>query len=975
MADAPSPFETVRVVVSSHGAGRMLRQDVAAHGGVGICAGVEFLTPSAWLAALGRDHGLAEELTAWRSRRLDFAVWQELLELASEGSHPALGAFLSTPAPARPQAMARRVARLFRHYLAHAPELAEAWLAGDDVDGLGRELPTHLGWQPELFRRSAEALAVDPVETSQGLAEAVRNSPTTLRTGIFAVPELTRPEREVLAALAVTQPVPAWHVPAAHLTDWATPLASSTEALPAPAERPGTVEVHGSHGATRQAQVLRDELCRLLAADPSLEPRHVAIVTPDLARWWPILQSVFAPVADDAAHPGRTLRLQSAGVLAQPNLVLTLLADALALGGGRASATQVVELLTSRPVAHRWRLTDRTKVTELVSAAEVRWGLDATHRANQGLGDVTQNTWTRGLDRLLTGLALPPGETALPVTGVEGVASSDLELIGTLCEVVSRLRRFTARSSVDASPAEWVSRCREFLEEVAGLPWEDEWMLTDALRQLAELEAQLVASPLSLTRAQFGRIVDDMVREAPVRPAVGNGSMQVMATGDLLHVGFRVVCLVGITDAMPAPLADLVPLGSDVPDPRRVQLARLLAHARAAEHLLIVRQDRLDTTNLPTAAPTGITWLLRELGMHPEPISHPLTAHSPSNFLPDRPSFDRRAAAGARALLRRQPGTESAATLRRRAALHLPVPEAAGAATPADLVAFLRDPVKTFLRSAAGIRLFESASTTDAIPLTRGGLDVWGTRERLLAAAQQGTAVALAERAEVQRETLPPGEIGRAALAPDVALVSDLWGRAKESWQAEVVNHPVEVDAGGLTIRGTVRTRGGRVVALTVSDGPRTLLAPWVDLLLLAASGVRADGVVHRLGKHYGDVYAESRTLTQPEPEAAQQHLHWLALATRLGQNRLVPLPLTPAVAYLAMDGKEGSRRAWDLPTTSWESPWAWRNELWGLFYDGPANQLFSDPATPLDPPTLSGSGFEAWTRAVIAPIIDGSAS
>ncbi|MBK7822901.1 MAG: hypothetical protein IPJ61_18075 [Tessaracoccus sp.] len=49
------------------------------------------------------------------------------------------------------------------------------------------------------------------------------------------------------------------------------------------------------------------------------------------------------------------------------------------------------------------------------------------------LGDVARNTWMRGLDRLLVGLAvLATTDSGLGLTGTDAVGSSDLSTVGAL---------------------------------------------------------------------------------------------------------------------------------------------------------------------------------------------------------------------------------------------------------------------------------------------------------------------------------------------------------------------------------------------------------------------------------------------------------------------------------------------------------------------------------------------------------------
>src|SRR5690606_22291846 len=107
-------------------------------------------------------------------------------------------------------------------------------------------------------------------------------------------------------------------------------------------------------------------------------------------------------------HPGRRLRLQPGSAL-ESNLVVEVVRRSLRLAESRATASHLSELLLLSPIAHRWRLgTHRDELLELVSASGIRWGLDPHHRAQLEVPGITQNTWVRGLDRLLAGIAVTP---------------------------------------------------------------------------------------------------------------------------------------------------------------------------------------------------------------------------------------------------------------------------------------------------------------------------------------------------------------------------------------------------------------------------------------------------------------------------------------------------------------------------------------------------------------------------------------
>jgi hypothetical protein len=213
--------------------------------------------------------------------------------------------------------------------------------------------------------------------------------------------------------------------------------------------------------------------------------------------------------------------------------------------------------------------------------------------------------------------------------------------------------------------------------------------------------------------------------------------------------------------------------------------------------------------------------------------------------------------------------------------------------------------------------------------------------------------------------------MGGAALDADVELVRRLWQQARPDWDRPVRDVPVDLDCSDLRLTGTVRLRGDELVVISPSDLPRPLFEPWVQLLALAASGFRTRARIHHLRRHYGEFFPGSVTLNPPQEAAA--HLEVLVRGARLSRSRLVPVPAEPARA-LAKSARERRFNGadWDLPTNSWNSPWAWRPEHWEHFYTGPASELFTDPPQDGDPagPERFGA-FGGWALALHSPLLE----
>ncbi|MBK7821357.1 MAG: exodeoxyribonuclease V subunit gamma [Tessaracoccus sp.] len=958
------PFTRGRVIVSSRATGRVVSQEVAQR--LGISAGISYVTLRDLARELADGAGVGRDLSRWRGTPLDLATWEAVGALAEE--FPALAHAANPERPGGRRAVSTRLARLQRWYLDHAPDLLQTWLDGADDGPGGVDLPEHLAWQPELVRATALALEVDPTETLAALADAARRDTTP--TLVFAVDEVTAGDRTLLQALAegvglvALQPVGARHA------GWVEPLGGSVhDALDLPSPPP-TVAIHDSHGPARQVEVLRDELTRAFVADETLEPRDVLIVCPRPERYAHLLDAAFAP---GGAHPGRTLRVQPVGGQ-DTNDVLDAVVALLRLGDGRATSSGLLELLLSPPLAHRWGFADRETVTELIAAAGIRWGLDAQHRASFDLGDVAQNTWMRGLDRLLVGLAVSPTtDSGLGLTGTDAVGSSDLSTVGALSEVLSRIRRLVATTAAPATVPEWAARTRGLLTDLVGVGWDDQWQLFGLTRLLAGLQRDHLGGETTLTRHEFAHLLADAGRRLGSRVAAGNGSLMVARLGELSHVGFRLVALLGVTDdAVPGrggSVADAVDLGEAAPDERARRQAQLFAHASAAEKLLVVRQRFSSHTNDEVAPPAAIDWLVERLGVEADVRTHPSTATADANFIKPA-SFDTRALRGARAR-RGAGGTVGRIARRRDQARRRPVGAIPAQVTLTQLERFLADPAKAFLRSVAGIPLYQSAAVQDELPLDLVGLEKWKVVTALVGSLQSGATLQSVIDRFQSREELPPGLLGKVAFDEAKADAVRLWNEAGPRWQRPITDHAVDIEVdipplGRVRVVDSVRCRGGEALTVTASKGASRLVRPWLEALALTALGLPTTGRAVRFGR-LPNTYEDQVLATgvgEPDREAARARLSAVMRAYALGQHRLLPVPLTPAIAYADAQAAGTFRQAdWTGPTDWTTRVWPGMEDSWRLFFDDDLNELFVDAPLAEDP--QGTSAFEAWALAL----------
>jgi exodeoxyribonuclease V gamma subunit len=253
-----------------------------------------------------------------------------------------------------------------------------------------------------------------------------------------------------------------------------------------------TVQVHACHGPGRQVEVLREVLLHAFEADPTLEPRDVLVMCPDVEAWAPLVRAAFGQgeAAGPDGHPGHGLRVRLADrSLRQTNPLLDTVAGLLRLAAGRVTASELLDLAATEPVRRRFGLSDDDveQLRAWAVSAGVRWGIGTQQREAFDLGAVRQGTWTTGLDRVLVGVtadetSLSWLDTALPLDDVD---STDVDLAGRLAELVDRLWSVLSRLRGPHPAARWAAELVRALDLLTDVRERDAWQVAQARRELA----------------------------------------------------------------------------------------------------------------------------------------------------------------------------------------------------------------------------------------------------------------------------------------------------------------------------------------------------------------------------------------------------------------------------------------------------------------------------------------------------------
>ncbi|BEV73260.1 MULTISPECIES: exodeoxyribonuclease V subunit gamma [unclassified Paludibacterium] len=954
------PFQPEVVMVQSRGMGRWLT--LATASASGIAAHLQFVLPAgyAWrlmrqaLGDLPEQSAFAPEVLTWRLTALlpqlqepVFAPVQHYLQGGERAVFELAGC----------------VADIFDQYLVFRPDWIRAWERGE-LQGLGPDE----AWQAALWRRLADEVpGMHRVRMSDAFLAALTSDMLPERITLFGIASLApmylalvrrlaeltdvclfllnpcqeywgnivdargqlrlsgqgldvAPDHPLLASLgkqgrdffdlvseSMHESLPAFAAPQGNRLLNRLQRDMLTLQMPAPeaVAADDSIEIHATHGAMRELEVLKDRLLARFAADPTLTPADVAVLTPDINQYAPYIDAVFGARPD---APGIPYSIADRRIERDVPLLSTL-SGVLTLLDSRFPADRVMALLDCPALLRRFGLTpaDVPLIQGWVEQAAIRWGRDANHKAELGLPADPLFTWRWGLDRLLLGCALPPAmagresplwQDLLPLPLASG---GDSEVLARFSALYDTLDGWARQCAEPADAEGWQQRLQALAADLLLVDETEE----DALQIWREALTALVQEALAADFARpFGlAVLRDWLSRRLSQPSAGGfltGGVTFCAMVPMRSIPFRVLCLIGMNDG--AYPRDERPVSFDLiaQHPRRGDRSRrfddrylfleALLSARETLYLSYVGLSARSNEALPPSALVSeLLDTLLAMGATPQMlcVAHPLQPFSPTCYDGRDERLRSFEPAFAQALI--APPAQ-------------PQPFAAPLDVPASTVLevaswlrFWRMPCRAWLSECLGIRV-ASAQEAPAVrePFVLEREYAQSVVERVVEASMQGRP--LARVGELARGSgwLPPGALGEAVLSRQIGQGR----RFAAALPPELADPPLppvvlnlQIDA--LTLVGTLSglRPQGRLLMCARPAFATELLDLWLGHLLLCAARPQGVAPVSML------FAVDGTRILGPQEDAVEQLRPWLAF-WQAGQRSPLPFFARTSLAY-----------------------------------------------------------------------------
>ncbi len=759
--------------------------------------------------------------------------------------------------------------------------------------------------------------------------------------------------------------------------------------------RDGSIRFHVAHGPQREVEILHDQLLAAFSQDPTLRPRDVIVMVPDIAAYAPHVQAVFGLVErDDPRYIPFNVADQGQR---QRDPLLAAIEKLLQLPQSRLAVSDVLDLLDvpalrarfgiaeeDLPLLHRW-----------VAAARVRWGLHAEHRAALDLpAGIEGNTWRAGLRRMLLGYAVGTGGGWNGVEPLAEIGGLDAVLLGPLARLLDAFEAHWRLLEERVAPAEWASRLRNLLEaffsaddgSADGLTLLRANEALDAWEQACADAGLVEPLPLSVVREHWLAALEPPGLKQPFFA----GGVTFASLMPMRAIPFRRVALLGMNDGdyprtRPPVDFDLMAHEHRAGDRSRREDDRYLfleALLSAREHLHVswVGRSIHDNEERP---PSVLVAQLRDhlaagwrlAGGDGRALLAALTTEH--RLQPFHPAYFDGSAPGLFSYAREWRASLDGQQPQPAAPAALPPPSAQPVLTLRLLGDFLRNPARAFFQQRLAIH-FDDAdqAAQDHEPFALDGLENWQLQDELIRlqraavdAGQDREAVLQAQLARIAaRGELPHGAFAQQAqqaLAQPMEKLFEAYRQAIAAWPQPLPDEPLEqAGADGERLEdwlADLRGDGAGARARLVLDSSslvkdrawrfERLLPHWVAHL---AGHLHGEGLTTVIVSKAG-----SATLPPLQPEPVVDWWAAVLQAWREGMQAPLPFDVQVACAWLR----------YAMPAKGAPDPALAEEAARRAHAQQAERDAYFARAWPDFDRFYAGSAFRDWTFALLLPL------
>jgi exodeoxyribonuclease V gamma subunit len=322
-----------------------------------------------------------------------------------------------------------------------------------------------------------------------------------------------------------------------------------------------SLSLHACHSVMREVEVLHDNLLAMFEQDPSLTPKDIIVMVPNIDAYAPYVEAVFSRSGATVSIPFSISDVSAQ----QENPILTSFLQLLNLQQSRYTREDILMLLEVPAILNRFAIkqSEFELLQHWITESGIRWGLNDQSATQWELPALTQNNWLFGIKRMLLGYAMSDNlfEGIAPYDEVQGLQG---DLLGRFIEFIDTLIALEGSLNTDKTSSEWQLFIHLLIDDFY-LEDEDNSVLFSQIRQQMQLLVE------QTTQAKFDQPLSLLVLIEYLQDHLSNqsnsqrflaGQVNFCTLMPMRSIPFKIVCLLGMNDGLYP--RSLLPMGFDL---------------------------------------------------------------------------------------------------------------------------------------------------------------------------------------------------------------------------------------------------------------------------------------------------------------------------------------------------------------------------------------------------------------------------
>ncbi|MBK2268284.1 exodeoxyribonuclease V subunit gamma [Francisella philomiragia] len=325
-----------------------------------------------------------------------------------------------------------------------------------------------------------------------------------------------------------------------------------------------SISINSCHSPLREVQILHDKLLDMIKADPSIKPRDILVMCPNIEDYSPYIDSVFSRYPTDKKLP---CSIADRTLLDSEPLAASFI-ELLQLPESNFEVNKILDYLSVPAIQQKFKITDEQLET-------IRYWLKESciHHSNNG----QTFSWSWGLKRLMFGfsysdsnhivdLKLPrQSATATPsyqrgisinyqeldqLMTIPVIEGSEIAELGGLYELLELLERYSQELLKPRSLEAWQDYLLEMFDDVFDVTNDEQYIakkIKDIIvKTVTTAKDVLLAEEIDLYTIRYCLI--SQLSEPIINNHFLNGKVTFCSMTPMRNVPFRVIAMLGLNN-------------------------------------------------------------------------------------------------------------------------------------------------------------------------------------------------------------------------------------------------------------------------------------------------------------------------------------------------------------------------------------------------------------------------------------------